>query len=74
MPCCPLRTIGGQNQKMIFRLKKKILFFFRVFYDSNDPISTHMNDKRMSNAKSAPQVTPAVTKTRKMTYDVIKVH
>ena len=51
----PLRFVfGGQN--------KKLTFFFWVFDDSNDPISTHMNGKRMPNSKSAHQVTPGGTK------------
>ena len=52
----------------------KIVIFFGVFYDPNDPIPTHMNDKRVSNSKSAHQITPGDTKTRKMTYDLIKGH
>ena len=47
-------------------------FFFWVFYGSNEPISTHMNGKRMANSKTAQQITPGGTKTRKITYDVIK--
>ena len=49
-------------------------FLFRVFYDPNDPISTHMYGKRMPNSKSAHQITSGGIKTRKMTYDVIKGH
>ena len=62
----PIRPVfWGQNKK----IRKK---FFWVFYGSNDLISTHMNGKRMPNSKSALQITPGGTKTRKMTYNVIK--
>ena len=37
---------------------KQMVIFFGVFYDPNDPIATHMNDKRMLNSKSAHQITP----------------
>ena len=63
---------GGQNSKKSFSLKWS--FFFSLFYDPKDPISTHMNDKRTPNPKSAHQTTPGGTKPRKMTYDVIKGH
>ena len=45
-------------------------FFFAVFYDPNDPISAHMNGKRVTNSKSAHQITPGAQKPEKMTYDV----
>ena len=49
-------------------------FFFGVFYDPDDPILTHMNDKWMPNSKSAQQIIAGDTNIRKMTYDVIKGH
>ena len=72
MPFAPfLRTV------LRLKIKKKIikmLIFCGAFYDPGDPISTNMNDKRMQNSKSAHQINPGGTKTRKMTYDVIKGH
>ena len=44
------------------------------YYDLNDRISTHVNDKRMQKSKSAHQITVGCIKTRKMTYDVIEGH
>ena len=44
------------------------------YYDLNDRISTHVNDKRMQKSKSAHQITVEGIKTRKMTYDVIEGH
>ena len=49
-------------------------FFFGVFYDPDDPISTRMSDKWMPNSKSGHQITPGDTEIRKMTYEVIKGH
>ena len=63
---CPYEPFWGSKN-----LKNAI---FEVFYDSDAPISTHMNDKWMPNSKSAHQITPGDTKIRKMTYDVIKCH
>ena len=51
-----------------------MVIFVEVIYDPNDPISTHMNDKLIPNSKSAHQINPGGTKTRKMSYDVIKGH
>ena len=65
----PTNNFGGQKQKNL-----KNVFFFGVFYDRDDPFSTHMNDKWMPNSKSAHQITPVNTKIRKMTNDVIKGH
>ena len=45
-----------------------------VYYDLNDRISTHVNDKRMQKSKSAHQITVGGIKTRKMAYDVIEGH
>ena len=53
---------------------KKWWFFFGVFYDSNDPISTHMNDKRMLNSKSGHQITPGGTKPEKWHITSSKVN
>ena len=52
----------------------KLSFFFWVFYGSSNHLSTHMSGKRIPNSKSTCQITPGGTKTRKMTYDVIKGH
>ena len=72
MPFAPYgRFWGSKCNKYCF---VKWSFFFGVFYDPNDPISTHMNGKRMPNSKSAHQITLGSTKTRKMAYDVIKGH
>ena len=38
-----------------------MVIFLWGIYDHNDPISTHMNDKRMSNSKSAHQITSGGT-------------
>ena len=46
----------------------------KVYYDLNDQISTHVNDKRMQKSKSAHQITEGGIKTQKMTYDVIECH
>ena len=43
---------------------KQMVIFFGVFYDPNDPIATHMNDKRMLNSKSAHQITPGTKKSK----------
>ena len=45
-----------------------------VYYDFNERISTHVNDKRMQKSKSAHQITVGGIKTRKMAYDVIEGH
>ena len=68
----PTNHLGGGSKTKIL----KMLFFFGVFYDPDDPISTHMNDKWIPNSKSAHQSIfgPGDTKIRKMTYDVIKGH
>ena len=66
---CPYEQFWGSKTKNL-----KNVFFFGVFYDRNDPFSTHMNDKWMPNSKSAHQITPVNTKIRKMTNDVIKGH
>ena len=68
----PRTRFWGLKFKKIFFVK--IVIFFWVFDGSSDPISTHMNGKRMPNSKSAHQVTPGGTKPRKMAYDVIKGH
>ena len=44
------------------------------YYDLNDRISTHVNDKRMQKSKSAHQITVGSIKTRKMAYNVIEGH
>ena len=74
MPFGPLRPVFGGPKFKIKYFKEKLSFFFWVFYGSNDTISAHMNRKRMSNSKSAHQITLGGTKTRKLTYDVIKGH
>ena len=51
-----------------------MVIFFGVCHEPNDPISTHMNGKRMPHWTSAHQINPGGTKTRKMAYDVIKGH
>ena len=56
------RFLRVKIQEMIFGH-----FFFGVFHDFHDPISTHMNDKGMPNLKSAHQITPGAKNTRKMT-------
>ena len=45
-----------------------------VYYDLNNRISTHVNDKRMQKSKSEHQITVGGIKTRKMAYDVIEGH
>ena len=73
MPLGPLRTIlAGENLKTYFLVK--LVLFFEVYHDPNVPISTHMNNKRMQNLKSAHQITSGGTKTRIIANDVFKGH
>ena len=67
-----IRTILGVKIPKIFFHKNGP--FLGVFNDPNDSISIHMNGKRITNSKSVHKITPECTKTRKMTYDVIKRH
>ena len=61
MPLGPLRTILGVKTFLMLKWS----FFFEVIYDPNDPISTHMNFKRMPNSKSAHQITSGAQKLEK---------
>ena len=44
------------------------------YYDLNDRISTHVNDKRVQKPKSAHQITVGGIKTWKMAYDIMERH
>ena len=44
------------------------------YYNLNDRISTHVNDKRIQKSKSAHQITVGGIKTRKMAYAIIEGH
>ena len=64
-----MRFLLAHTDHFGVKLKKvKIAIFLCGIYDPNDPISTQINDKRMQNSKSAQQVIPGSTNSRKMTY------
>ena len=46
----------------------KIVIFLRVNHDPNDPISTHVNDKRMQTSKSTHQISPALGVQKLVTF------
>ena len=69
------RTILGSQNSRIFFSRKNDNFSFGYFMTPMTPFRHEpMNGKRMPSSKSAHQITHGGTKTRKMTYDVIKGH
>ena len=65
--------LGGGSKFKKYFFRKHCHFSFGYFM-APMTLFRHMNGKRMPKSKTAHQITPGGTQTRKMTYDVIKGH